>query len=165
MDSQTIQDNMVVSIDYTVKLDDGEVVDTSVGREPLQYIHGQDMIIPGLEKALKGMQSGDSQTLIIPPAEAYGERLEGAQQWLPRDVFPADMILEPGMPFQAQDQNDHLVTLYVSEVQDDQVEVDYNHPLAGETLHFEVTIMGIRPATEQELAHGHVHSPNGEHNH
>ncbi len=156
---------MVVSIDYNVKLDDGELLDTSQGREPLSYIHGHGMIIPGLEKALTGMKLGDSQALIIPPAQAYGDYVDGAQQWLPKEVFPSDMPLEPHTSFQAKDQNDELVTLYITEVQEDRVGVDYNHPLAGETLHFEVTVVALRQATEQEIAHGHVHTHDGDHNH
>lgn len=151
-----VEDNMVVSLSYKVRLDDGQLVDFSED-EPFQYIHGQGTIIPGLEEALTGMQPGESKQVTIPPERAYGERVEGATQWIPRAAFPTDETLVTGMIFQVESEEGQLVPIFVKEIEKDRVLVDYNHPLAGETLHYAVTIEDVRPATEEELAHGHVH--------
>jgi FKBP-type peptidyl-prolyl cis-trans isomerase SlyD len=147
---------MVVSLTYEVRLDDGQLVDFSED-EPFQYIHGQGAVIPGLEEALAGMKPGESKKVTIPPKQAYGERVEGATQWIPRAAFPVEEDLVPGMVFQVEDEEGQAAPIFVKEIEEERVLVDYNHPLAGETLHYAVTIEDVRPATEEELAHGHVH--------
>ncbi|NLO79197.1 MAG: peptidylprolyl isomerase [Xanthomonadaceae bacterium] len=148
----------VVSIDYTLTDDDGSVLDTSNGRAPLAYLHGAGNIIPGLEKALEGKQVGDQLTVRIPPAEAYGERDEALTQVVPMELFQGVDRVEPGMRFQAQT-SAGIQVVTVSKVEGDEVTIDGNHPLAGKPLNFEVSVVDIRDATPEELAHGHVHGP------
>ncbi len=158
-----VQNNMVISLDYTVRLEDGQSIDSSTGKTPLQYLHGHQNIIPGLEEALTGMKVGESHPhIIVPPEKAYGERAAEATEWLPRDIFPPDENPQPGMTFAADDESGETYPMFIKEVKPDSVLVDYNHPLAGETLFFEVTIVDVRPATPEELAHGHVHNGDGQ---
>jgi len=154
----TINDKMVVSLDYTARFDDGEMLDSSAEHGPLQYIHGTNMIIPGLEQELTGMCKDEARQIVVPPARAYGELIDVEPEWFPISIFPDDVNLAPGLAFQAEDGEGDIMTLYVQEVEADRVLVSYNHPLAGQTLHFEVTVVDVRPATTDELAHGHVHS-------
>ena len=150
----------VVSIEYTLKDSGGEVIDTSEGREPLDYIHGAGNIIPGLENALEGKASGEEITVAITPEEGYGARDESLIHVLDRDMFQVDGDLQVGMQFQAQtDAGVQILT--ITAVEDDGVTVDGNHPMAGQTLHFEVTVVGVRDATEEELSHSHPHSEGG----
>ena len=148
----TVADDMVVSLDYTLRLDDGEIIDSSADREPLQFIQGQGQIIPGLEQALYGMAVEDEKDVIVAPADGYGLRRPDASQTLPRDTFPPDLKLEPGMGIRMRTPSGRIAVAYVAEVRADEVELDFNHPLAGETLHFQAKIAGLRPATEEELA-------------
>ena len=148
----------VVSIHYTLKNDAGSVLDSSEGRDPLNYLHGHGNIIGGLESALEGKASGEKLDVQIAPEDGYGVRDDNLLQSVPRTQFDPDQKIEPGMQFQAGQQ---IVT--VTEVSDDSVTVDGNHPLAGETLHFSVSVEEIRDASEEEIAHGHVHGPGGHH--
>lgn len=151
-----VSENKVVSIHYTLKNDAGEVIDSSTGRDPLTYLHGAGNIIPGLEKALAGKDSGEHVDVSIAPEEAYGARNESLIQSVPKAAFEGVDRIEPGMQFQAQTPSGMQV-LTVVEVKDDEVVVDGNHPLAGQTLHFSVDIAEVRDATEEELSHGHAH--------
>jgi len=154
--------NKVVSIDYTLKDDAGEVIDSSEGFEPLFYLHGFDNIVPGLEKALEGKAAGDQVQVSVSPAEGYGERDDSLQQVVPRQAFQGVDDLEVGMQFRAEsDEGQQIVT--VAAIEGDEVTVDGNHPLAGETLNFDVTIVEVRDATAEEIEHGHVHGPGGHH--
>ena len=152
----------IVSIDYTLTGDDGNVLDSSKGREPLQYLHGAGNIIPGLESALEGKGEGDQVNISIPPGQAYGERDEKMVQPVPRSAFQGVQDIQPGMQFQANTQAGPRVVTIV-DVNSDQVTVDANHPLAGQTLNFDVKVVGVRDATPQELEHGHAHGPGGAH--
>ena len=147
----------VVSIHYTLKNDSGEVLDSSEGREPLAYLHGQGNIIKGLENALDGRASGENVSVTVTPEEGYGERHEALVQQVPRSAFGEVPDLAPGMRFRAQGPQGEQVVM-VTEVGDEEVTVDGNHPLAGETLAFEVEISEVRDATDEELEHGHVHA-------
>jgi len=147
----------VVSMHYTLTNDAGEVLDSSQGQDPLAYLHGAGNIIPGLENALTGKTQGAKLKASIQAEDAYGVRREELIQAIPREMFAAEDI-EPGMVFQAEGQ---LFT--VVGVTDAEVTVDGNHPLADQTLHFDVEIVEVRPATEEELEHGHVHGPGGHH--
>lgn len=159
-----IKDGVVVSLDYTLRLDDGEVIDSSDGNEPLEYLHGYGQIIPGLEKALAGLTVGDSKTVVVPAAEAYGEVDMEAFEIVPRSMFPDDMELEEGLALSLRDaETNEPFDAAIAEVRETEVMLDFNHPLAGETLHFEVKIPALRPATEEEMSHGHAHGPNGHH--
>ena len=155
-----IQNNKVVSIDYTLTNSEGKVLDSSEGRQPLAYIHGKGNLIPGLEKALEGKKTGDSLNVTIQPEEAYGERNEQLIQVIPRSAFQGVENIEPGMQFQANVQG-HQQIILVTKVEGEDITTDANHPLAGEQLTFDVTVTEIREPTEEELAHGHVHGPNG----
>jgi FKBP-type peptidyl-prolyl cis-trans isomerase SlyD len=157
-----IATNSIVSFDYTLTNGDGQVLDTSSGKQPLSYLHGAGNIIPGLESELAGKQVGDNVKVTVAPAEAYGERDEKLVQPVPRAAFKGIDQIQPGMQFTAQSpQGARIVTVVA--VAEEQVTIDANHPLAGQTLHFDVTIRDVRQATEDELNHGHAHGPGGAH--
>jgi FKBP-type peptidyl-prolyl cis-trans isomerase SlyD len=152
-----IEKDAVVRLDYTLRNAAGEVLDTSDGDEPLEYLHGHGQIVPGLEAALLGRVEGDSFKTEVPPALGYGERDESAVLEIPRDRFPPDMKLEEAMELATRTPSGQMLRLRVTKVGLETVTADLNHPLAGETLHFEITVRGIRAATPEELAHGHAH--------
>lgn len=157
-----VANHKVVTIDYTLTDDQGAVIDTSKGGEPLAYIHGMNNIIPGLENALTGKQAGDSLTISVQPGEGYGERNDAMQQDVPREMFDGADEIQVGMQFHASDgDRTHVVT--VVGMSDTHITVDGNHPLAGQTLNFDVTIVDVRDATAEEMEHGHVHGPGGHH--
>lgn len=149
-----VSDGMVVSLDYTLRLDNDEIVDTSEGRPPLEYVQGQQQIVPGLEQALYGMQVGEEKQVVVEPAEGYGERDPEANQVVPRDAFQEDAELERGMPIRVSDGGGRTATAFVAEVNPETVKLDFNHPLAGETLHFDVEIAGLREASSADLMGG-----------
>lgn len=152
-----VSQDMVVGLEYTLRLDDGEVVDTSTGRGPLQFLQGHGHIIPGLEKELYGLGVGDGKAIVVSAAEGYGPRKPNAVQEFPRDAFPEGVEIQSGMAVQLTDQSGHPHMAFVQELRQETVLLDLNHPLAGETLHFDVEVVSLREATEEELAHGHVH--------
>jgi FKBP-type peptidyl-prolyl cis-trans isomerase SlyD len=158
-----IATNSVVLIDYTLTNDQGNVIDTSSGREPLAYLQGHQNIIPGLESALEGKSAGDRVQVSIAPAEGYGERDESLSQAVPRQMFEDADQITVGMQFHTQTEQGHQQVVTVTAVDADHVTVDANHPLAGETLNFDVTVVEVREALPEELAHGHVHGPGGHH--
>ncbi|AFZ67375.1 FKBP-type peptidyl-prolyl cis-trans isomerase [Deinococcus peraridilitoris] len=149
-----ITENKVVELEYVLRVG-GEIVDESEPGEPLVYLHGHSNIIPGLERALEGKQVGDSLQVTVPPEEGYGERDEENVQVLPREDFEDDV--EVGASYYAQSEDGSITPLTVIEVLPEGVRVDFNPPLAGETLDFQVSVKGIRDATSEELEHGHVH--------
>ena len=153
-----ISANKVVSIDYTLTNVQGNVIDSSEGREPLAYLQGHGNIIPGLESALEGKTAGESLQVTIAPADAYGERDDSLTQAVPRQMFENADEVQVGMQFQTMsEQGPHVVTVVA--VDTENVTVDANHPLAGETLNFDVNIVEVRDASPEELEHGHVHGP------
>jgi len=155
-----IAQNSVVAFHYTLTNNAGEVLDSSEGREPLTYLHGAGNIIPGLEKELEGRAAGDKLTATIEPSEGYGEKQDQLVQEVPRDAFQGVESVEPGMQFQAQTQGGPLMVT-VTSVEGDTVTVDGNHPLAGQTLNFDVEIASVREASQEEIEHGHVHGEGG----
>uniref|UniRef100_UPI000B28A9EC FKBP-type peptidyl-prolyl cis-trans isomerase n=1 Tax=Aeromonas hydrophila TaxID=644 RepID=UPI000B28A9EC len=155
-----IAQNAVVSFHYTLTNNEGEVLDSSEGREPLAYIHGAGNIVPGLEKELDGKTSGDKLKVAVSPEEGYGDVQEALVQEVPREAFQGVEEIEAGMQFQAQTQGGPLMVT-VTKVEGDTVTVDGNHPLAGETLNFDVEITNVREASAEELEHGHVHGEGG----
>jgi FKBP-type peptidyl-prolyl cis-trans isomerase SlyD len=163
--SAIIADNHVVTIAYTLRNDAGEVLDASDPGEPLSYLHGVGQIVPGLEDALTGKRAGDALKVSIPPEQAYGVHDPEGVQTLPREAFPPGANIEVGENFQAEIDEDNMATLWITAVEGDQVTVDMNHPLAGETLHFEVSVISIRAASANELAHGHAHGAHGHDHH
>jgi FKBP-type peptidyl-prolyl cis-trans isomerase SlyD len=152
----TIQDGQVVSMDYTLRID-GEVVDSSDGQEPLEFLQGAGNIIPGLEEALYGMAIGEKKQVTVAPEDGYGELDEEAYVDVPRGEFPAEIPLEIGTEIQVTDQDGNPMFARIDSFDDEAVKLDFNHPLAGKTLNFDVTIMGLRAATEEEMEHGHAH--------
>lgn len=158
-----ISQNSVVSIDYTLTNDEGEVLDSSEGRGVLEYLHGAGNIIPGLERALLGIEVGASLKVTVAPADAYGEHDPAKIQAVPRQALPPGMEVEVGMQLMARGPDGHPFPLWVVRVEDEGILVDGNHPLAGETLHFAVDVRGVRDATAEELQHGHPHGPDGHH--
>jgi len=150
----TVADDMVVSLDYTLKLEDGQIVDSSEGQEPLEFVQGQGAIIPGLEKALYGMIVGEEKNVVVEPEEGYGEFDSDLFETLPRNVFPADMILEPGMGFRMRTDSGEVALAFIDHSEGDEVVVNLNHPLAGKRLLFNVKVVDLREATPEELEGG-----------
>ena len=155
-----ITDKMVARVDYTLTTDEGEVLDSSKEGAPLAYLHGSGSLIPGLEKELEGKAVGDSFSCRVPAEEAYGERDEQQVHEVALSQFPDDVEVQVGMQFQAESEAG-VQLLTVVAVEGDLVRVDANHPLAGVALNFEVEVVEVREATEEELAHGHAHGPEG----
>jgi FKBP-type peptidyl-prolyl cis-trans isomerase SlyD len=151
----------VVSLDYTLRVD-GVVVDTSEKSEPIQFIQGRGHIVPGLESQLYGMQVGEQKQVSVSASEGYGEVDKSAFADVPRDEFPPDIPLKPGIGLQLRDQDGHVLEGYISEVGEQSVRLDFNHPLAGKDLDFLVEVVDLRNATAEELSHGHVHFEDGE---
>lgn len=157
-----IEAQKVVTLNYTLTDSDGNVIDQSQDGS-FAYLHGASNIIPGLENALQGKQAGDSVEVSVDPADGYGERDASKTQAVPRNMFPEDTEIQPGMQFQAQGPNGESLVVTVVEIDDDSVTVDGNHPLAGVQLNFAVDVLEVRDAQQEELDHGHVHSPGGHH--
>jgi FKBP-type peptidyl-prolyl cis-trans isomerase SlyD len=152
-----ITKNRVITIDYTLTDDNNNIIDTTSGSESFDYLHGFGNIIPGLEEALEGKCQGDCFSVTVPAARAYGERDEGMVVDVPLDRFQGTGPVKKGMRFHAETSGGfQLVT--VTQVRDQTVTIDGNHPLAGLDLTFDVTVNAIREANAEELAHGHVHS-------
>ena len=145
----------VYAIEYTVKNSKGEVVDSNVGQAPLEFIAGQGQIIPGLEKEVEGMEVGEEKTVVVKADEAYGERNEEWVETLPKDQFEG-IELQKGMTLYGQSPDGQTIAVTVKDFNDKEVTIDYNHPLAGEDLTFDVKILGKREATLEELAGNQV---------
>jgi len=155
-----ISNGTVVSMDYALKSDEGVMIDQSQPGQQLTYLHGHKNIIPGLESALDGKSVGDEVEVRVSPEEGYGEKNPALEQIVPKDRFQGIEDIQVGMQFQANtDQGP--ISVRVVNVEGDEVTVDGNHPLAGQHLNFTVTIQEVRSATEEELAHGHVHQSEG----
>jgi FKBP-type peptidyl-prolyl cis-trans isomerase SlyD len=157
-----IADNSVATFHYTLTDDNGQVIDSSEGREPLTYLHGSGQIVPGLEKAMAGRTAGDQFKVEVAPAEGYGVHHAELVQAVPREAFQGVDDIQPGMQFQAHGPQG-AVHVTVTKVDGETVHIDGNHPLAGQTLHFDIQVTDVREASAEELAHGHVHGPGGHH--
>jgi len=156
--TDTLTENTVASVHYTGKLpESGEIFDTSEGRDPLTFLVGHKQMIPGFEDEMMGAKVGERRTFTLEPERAYGPRMEDAVQQIERDQF-GDIDPEVGMMLMSD-----IGPFTVTAVADDLVTVDFNHKLAGETLEFSVEVVEVRPASEEELAHGHAHGPGGHH--
>ena len=157
-----IEKNKVASLSYTLKNAEGQILDQADKDSPFQYLHGAGGIIKGLEDALENKEVSDSFSVTITPENAYGERDEKLTESVPREMFEgiSDENLVAGAQFHAQTANGTQV-ITIDSVDGDTVKIDANHPLAGQTLHFDVDVLDIRDATEEEVAHGHPHAPGG----
>jgi FKBP-type peptidyl-prolyl cis-trans isomerase SlyD len=159
-----VDDEMVVSLEYVLRSDEGEEISRSEADEPLEYIHGQNQIIPGLEGSLYGMGVGDEKDVTVAPEKGYGERRAEEVVEVERDSFPPSFEFEEGRPVSVKDQQSgQTFRATILDVNPETVTLDFNHPLAGETLHFNVKVVGLRPATDEEISHGHVHNDDHEH--
>jgi len=157
-----ISKHKVVSIDYTLTNNDKEVLDSSKGQEPLAYLHGIGFMIPGLENALEGKSVDDSLSVIVEPKDGYGERDEELVKVVERAMFGDIEKLEEGMQFQA-DTDDGIDVVTVTAIEGDKITVDGNHPLADVTLNFDVQVVDVREASQEEIDHGHTHGADGHH--
>ncbi len=162
MSELTVQDGQVVSMEYSLHVD-GELIDTSAGREPLEFLQGAGNIIPGLEDELYGMEIGEAKNVIVAAEDGYGELDPDAFIDVPREQFPAEIPLEVGVELQLQDESGHPMMARIESVDDDNVRLDFNHPLAGKELVFDVKIVGLREATDEEMEHGHAHGSGHHH--
>ncbi len=157
-----ISENTVVTLNYTLKNSDGELLDTSVGRKPLVYLHGVGGLIPGLEKELKGREKGENLHAVIKPEEAYGRRNDNMIKVVSKDGFQGEGEIQVGMRVRLDtDQGAQIGN--ISKIEGNDVTLDLNHPLADVTLHFDVDILDVRSATDEEISHGHAHGPGGHH--
>jgi FKBP-type peptidyl-prolyl cis-trans isomerase SlyD len=159
-----IEKHRVVTLAYTLKDNDDRIIDQSDDGS-FCYLHGASNIIPGLENALTGKVAGDELSVSIPPEEGYGVHDVEKTQAVPREMFPAEEEIVPGMQFHAQGPDGHQLVVTVVKVDDNRVTVDGNHPLAGVQLNFDVKVLEVRDATGEEITHGHVHGPGGHHHH
>jgi len=162
MGTDTVQKDVVVSMEYTLHVDNEEI-DSSKGQDPLQFLAGHGNIITGLEREMMGMKVGESKDVIIPPAEGYGEYDEEAFMSVPRDAFPKDMSIEEGVELSVRDDSGQSRYARVDTIEGDNVTLNFNHPLAGDELHFNVKVVALREPTSEELEHEHVHQGDGHH--
>jgi FKBP-type peptidyl-prolyl cis-trans isomerase SlyD len=153
----TIRDGVVVSMAYVLTVD-GEEVSRAGADDPLEYLHGAENVVPGLEAALEGKQAGEKLHVTVPPEDAYGEYDEDDVDEFDLDEIPGAENLEPGMVVEVEDEDGYIYVGTVQEVNEDTVLVDFNPPLAGKTLMFDVEVLSLREANEDELEHGHPHS-------
>lgn len=152
--------NKVVSINYTLRDNDGNIIHSSEGGDPLVYIHGMGQLLLGMEEGLEGKRKGDKVDIRLSPEKGYGERTDEAIQKVPVTAFGGEAV-KVGMQFKT----DHGQVVTITEVGTDTVTVDGNHMLAGVDLNFAIEVVDIRDATSDEIAHGHVHGPGGHHHH
>jgi len=162
MSTDTVQNDVVVSMEYTLHVENEEI-DSSKGQDPLQFLVGHGNIISGLEREMIGMKVGESKDVIIPPADGYGEFDEEAFLSVPRGEFPKDVPVEEGLELSVRDDSGQSRYARIDTIEGDTVTLNFNHPLAGDELHFNVKVLGLRGPTDEELEHGHVHQ--GEHHH
>jgi FKBP-type peptidyl-prolyl cis-trans isomerase SlyD len=175
---QKIESNTFVLLDYTLRDDKGDILDESIGDggEPISYVHGYGMLVPGLEAGLSGMAPGDEKKITVKPEDGYGDRDEELVLEVDKQDFPDPKKIAPGDEFVAESPDGDEVVMRVVELTDEGVIVDANHPLAGQTLHYQVRVREVRQATEDEIAqaaanleeaeaHGHVHGPDCDHDH
>lgn len=152
--------NKVVTLAYILRDDEGEIIDRSREGSPLLYLHGAMNIVPGLEEELEGVGEGETIQAKVPPEKGYGPRVGEAQD-VSRDLFPDGAELSAGMQVVGHDEEGRRIPFFITGVSEATVTIDPNHPLAGETLHFEVTVQSLRDATDEEIEHGHPHGPGG----
>jgi FKBP-type peptidyl-prolyl cis-trans isomerase SlyD len=159
-----IANGTVVAIDYKLHLGDGDVIDESEAGSPLYYIQGEGNIVPGLERALEGLEAGATRQVVVTPEDGYGAHDPQGVQEVEKGAFGGELP-EVGHQYTARGPNGEMVPFVVKEIGPEFVVVDLNHPLAGRTLHFEIAIREVREASEEEKEHGHVHAPGGHHHH
>ena len=159
---EIVEKNTVASVHYTGTFPDGEQFDSSVGGNPMSFLVGHGQMIPGFEEEIMGASVGEKREFSLSPERAYGERNEDLVNTASLDDFPDADEIKVGMMGVAQTEYGQM-PFSVTEIEGDQVTIDYNHQMAGKTLRFEVEVIEVRNASEEELAHGHVHGPGGHH--
>ena len=162
MSKDTVEDGVVVSMEYTLHVD-GELLDSSDGQGPLQFLAGYGNIIPGLEEEMRGMKIGDSKDVIVQPKDGYGEFDDEAFMQVPRTDFPKEMPMEVDTELTVRDEEGNARYARVESIEGDSVTLNFNHPLAGDELRFHVKVVALRDPTEDELEHGHVHEEGHHH--
>ena len=162
MSTDSVQDGVVVSMEYTLHVD-GKLLDSSEGQGPLQFLTGYGNIIAGLENEMMGMKIGESKDVVVQPADGYGEFDEDAFMEVAKKDFPKDMSLEVGAELSVRDNADNARTAFVDSIEGDTVTLNFNHPLAGDELHFHVKVVALREPNDEELEHGHVHEAGHHH--
>jgi len=159
-----VADDVVVTLEYLLTLDDGEEIDRSDEQEPLQFLQGHGQIVPGLERELYGMRIGDAKQVTVEPSDGYGELDPEDVDTVSREIFPEGLDLFVGQSLNLRDADSgKLMQASITEINEETVVLDFNHPLAGETLLFDVKVTDLRPATSEELAHGHAHGAGHHH--
>jgi FKBP-type peptidyl-prolyl cis-trans isomerase SlyD len=156
--TEIVKDGMVVSIAYTLRLASGELVDASPADEPLEYLHGAENIVPGLERELTGLQLGAKKDVVVSPEDGYGDYDPEFVEVVDRADLPKDLPIQLGMTIAVTDDEGYIDEAIVREISKTSVTLDFNHPLAGQKLFFEVEVVAVREASEDEMAHGHPHS-------
>jgi len=156
-----LEANKVISFKYTLKDDQGSVIDSTLNKDPLSFISGSNQILPKLEETLGGMLIGGKKNVKLNAADAYGEYDEKAIQNIKKDQFPPEAKLEVGMSYLANSPDGKQMPFTIAEVKEEEITVDFNHPLAGKALEFDVELIDKRDATPEEIQHGHVHGPGG----
>jgi len=154
--------NTAVSIDYVLKGDDGNIIDKSTDGQ-FNFLTGAQNIISGLESALIGKSAGDELDVTIAPADAYGEVDDSRVQTVKREMFPEGVDIQVGAQFHGASPSGEPIMVTVASIEGDDIVIDGNHALAGQTLHFAVTVVDVRAATEDEASHGHIHGPGCSH--
>jgi FKBP-type peptidyl-prolyl cis-trans isomerase SlyD len=162
MSKDTVEKGLVVSMEYTLTVD-GEELDSSKDAGPLEFLAGYDNIVPGLEREMIGMKIGESKDVLVLPADGYGEFDEEAFMEVPRSEFPVDMELEMGLELNVSDEDGQHQMAFVESFNNETVKLDFNHPLAGAELQFNVKVIGLREATEEEKEHSHAHDEDHHH--
>ncbi len=161
-EENTVKDDLVIAMEYTLTVD-GEILDSSEGREPLEFLQGKGNIIPGLEREMTGMEIGESKSVVVAPAEGYGELNEEAFMEIPTNQFPEHIPVEVGTELQVQNEEGQPAYARIEEIENNIAVLNFNHPLAGKELNFAVKVVSLREPSEEELAHGHVHHEGHEH--
>lgn len=151
-----IENDVIVNLAFTLTVD-GEVIDEATAEDPFFYLHGHENVITGIENAVNGMKIGDSKSFDVKPEDGYGEPDPDGIMHLPRTEFPEDLPLEVGMELEMRDEDGRIVYATVGSMTKSMVKLDFNHPLAGKDLHFDVTVLDLQTPSPEELAHGHVH--------
>jgi FKBP-type peptidyl-prolyl cis-trans isomerase SlyD len=154
--TKTVEDNLVITLDYKLIVED-ELLESTEDGEPILFIQGIGQIIPGLENALYGMEVGDQKTVVIQPEDAYGEYDPESLQEAKKEEFSEEVPLDVGTFLDLEDDEGDVLSAQIIAAEEDTITLDFNHPLAGKTLTFEITVTDLRPASEEELDHGHVH--------
>lgn len=160
-----IENNKVVTMNFKLTDDEGNILDSTETDGPFSYLSGNNMVLPKLEEAVNGMIIGTKKSIKLDAADGYGVYNEQIVQVVGKENFPQDFELEVGMSYIASNPDGTQMPFVITEVREADVTIDFNHPLAGKNLNFDVELLDVRDATAEELSHGHVHGPDGHHHH